>query len=84
VFSQQMDKRNYSSAHRESLRREYTTWMAAFLYGLEFGKLGYYRRKTDDGFSGAERTEADQNADYRHAMGMFMGLKFRREAKEEE
>lgn len=77
VFNQQMDRRHYSSAHRERLRREYATWMSAFLYGLEYGKLGYYRRTAEDGFSETERTEADRAADYRHAMGMFMGLKFR-------
>jgi hypothetical protein len=80
IFAQQMDRRNYSSAHRETLRRGFTTWMAAFLYGLEFGALGYDKRRTQEGFSKTTRTGKDKHADYRHAMGMFMGLKFRRDA----
>jgi hypothetical protein len=80
IFAQQMDRRNYSSAHRETLRRGFTTWMAAFLYGLEFGALGYDKRRNQEGFSKTARTGKDKHADYRHAMGMFMGLKFRRDA----
>jgi hypothetical protein len=79
VFAQQMDSRNYSSAHRETLRRDFTTWMAAFLYGLEYGALGYSKRQAEDGYSNTIRTDKDQHADYRHAMGMFMGLRFRRD-----